>query len=80
MAVVVNVPTTRVLIALHRISRALALIAGENFVRPDHVKQAAPAVLRHRVILTPQARLAGTKTDEVIGAILQTIDAPIYEG
>ncbi|MBI1785191.1 MoxR family ATPase [Candidatus Sumerlaeota bacterium] len=70
----------RASIALHRISRALALIAGENFVRPDHVKQAAPAVLRHRVILTPQARLAGTKTDEVIGAILQTIDAPIYEG
>ncbi|MBI1785195.1 hypothetical protein HYR69_08625 [Candidatus Sumerlaeota bacterium] len=49
MAVVVNVPSTRASIALHRISRA-------------------------------QERLAGTKTDEVIGAILQAIDTPIYEG
>lgn len=70
----------RASIGLHHIARALAFIEGEGFVRPDHVKRAAPAVLRHRLILTPQARLGGTEPDDVIAAILDTIEAPIYDG
>lgn len=69
----------RASIALHRMARAIALIQGESFVRPDHVKQAAPAVLRHRIILTPQSRLAGATRDEIIAIILSIVDAPVYE-
>lgn len=70
----------RASIGLHHLSRALAFIDGEAFVRPDHVKRAAPAVLRHRLILTPQARLGGTQVDEVIQTILDSIEVPIYAG
>ncbi len=70
----------RASLALHRLSRALALMNGENFVRPDHVKRAAPAVLRHRLILNPQARLSGLKSDDVIAKILESVEAPIYNG
>jgi MoxR-like ATPase len=70
----------RASLALHRVSRALALIEGEPFIRPDHVKRAAPPVLRHRLILNPQARLAGTEPDEVIRSILEAVEVPIYTG
>jgi MoxR-like ATPase len=69
----------RASIAMHRMGRALALIEGEQFVRPDHVKRVAPAVLRHRIILTPQARLAGASADEIIRRLLDSIEAPVYE-
>ncbi len=67
-------------IGLHHLARALALMDNEVFVRPDHVKAAAPAVLRHRLVLTPQARLGGTRPDEVIAEILHSVEAPIHVG
>jgi MoxR-like ATPase len=70
----------RASLGLHRMARALASIHGAGFVRPDHVKQAAPAVMRHRIILTPQARLAGMTTDQVIEAILNNTEAPLHLG
>ena len=70
----------RASLALHHLARALAFVNGSRFVLPDHVKAAAPAVLRHRLILTPQARLAGTRPDTIIQSILEDIPAPIYDG
>lgn len=70
----------RASIGLHHLSRALALIEGEPFVRPDHVKRVAPAVLRHRVILTPQARLGGAEAEDVVASILDSVEVPIHAG
>lgn len=70
----------RASIALERICRALAFIAGRDYVSPDEVKFAAAPVLRHRLILTPQARLAGSRADEIIDAILAEVPAPIHGG
>lgn len=70
----------RASLALHHLARAVAFVRGANFVLPDHVKAAAPAVLRHRLILTPQARLANTRPDTIIQSILEDIPAPIHDG
>lgn len=70
----------RASIAVYRVARALALIEGRDFVRPDEVKVVAPAVLRHRVILTPQARLAGVRAEEIIRGVIESTPVPIYEG
>jgi MoxR-like ATPase len=70
----------RASIGLHHLCRAWALIHGEPFVRPDHVKAVAPAVLRHRIILTPEARLGGVRPDDVIAELLRTVEAPIHVG
>jgi MoxR-like ATPase len=70
----------RASLGLHHLSRALALVQGVAHVQPDHVKLAAPAVLRHRLLLTPQARLAGVQPDGVIMELLDQVDAPIYAG
>ncbi|MCE5227970.1 MoxR family ATPase [bacterium] len=68
----------RASIGLHRLARTLAYVQENEYVLPDHVKLAAPAVLRHRLMLTPQSRLAGLKPDQIIDSILDRVEVPIY--
>jgi len=70
----------RASLGLHHLARALAFIRGSSYVRPDHVKQAAPAVLRHRLMLAPEARLAGMEPDQIIESLLERIEVPLYVG
>ena len=46
------------------------------FVVPDDVKGFAPAVLRHRLVLSPDAELEGTTSDDVIIGILNEAPVP----
>jgi len=66
----------RAAVALFRIARAAALVAGRDFVTPDDVKQHALPVLRHRVLLSPELQVEGRSTDDVISAILTRVPAP----
>ncbi len=67
-------------IALLKTARALALMEGRAFVIPDDAKRLAPAALRHRITLTPEAEVEGRSADEVIGEILQSVTAPVRDG
>ncbi len=66
----------RAAVALFRIARASALVAGRDFATPDDVKQHALPVLRHRVLLSPELQVEGRSTDDVITAILARVPAP----
>jgi len=57
-------------------ARARAALDGRDFVIPDDVKALAPAILRHRVILSPAAEINGRKVEEIVTAIIETIEAP----
>lgn len=70
----------RASLAIHHTARALAYILGDRFIRPDHVQAVARPVLRHRLILTPQSRLAGVQADEIVESVLDRVDVPIYTG
>ena len=63
-------------VALFLASRAEALLSGRDFVTPDDVKQLAAPVLRHRVMLTPEAEVEGQRVDDRLRALLQTLPAP----
>jgi MoxR-like ATPase len=63
-------------VALFLASRAEAFLSGRDFVTPDDVKALAPAVLRHRVVLTPEAEVEGQTVDERLAGLLNTIPAP----
>jgi MoxR-like ATPase len=45
-------------------------------VTPEDVQYLAPAVLRHRILLTPEREMEGTTPDEVVKLILQQIEVP----
>ena len=63
-------------IALVRAARASALLAGRDFATPDDIKQFALPVLRHRVLLAPDAQLEGRRVDDLLAALLDSVDAP----
>jgi MoxR-like ATPase len=67
---------SRAAIALVRAARAAALLNARDFVTPDDIKQYALPVLRHRVLLSPDAQLEGRRVDELLAALLDSVEAP----
>jgi MoxR-like ATPase len=57
-------------------ARTLAACHGRNFVIPDDVKQIAPWVLRHRLLLRPEAEIEGVTADQVVREILESVEVP----
>jgi MoxR-like ATPase len=66
----------RASIGLVTVARARALWEGRDFVIPDDVKLYAHAVLRHRLVLQPDAELEGTSADQCVDAILAEVPVP----
>jgi MoxR-like ATPase len=66
----------RASIALAVGSRALALVRGRSFVTPEDVKELAPTVLRHRLVLTYEAEAEGATVEEIIERILLAVEVP----
>jgi MoxR-like ATPase len=60
-------------LALQRAARALAASFGRSFVIPDDVKRVMPAVIEHRLVLTPDAQLRGASAAEVVRAVLGSV-------
>jgi MoxR-like ATPase len=60
----------RASIRLGAVARAHAAMSGRDFVIPDDVKELAAAVLAHRLVLTPEARLRGETPGAVVESIL----------
>lgn len=57
-------------------SKALAALQGRAFVTPDDIKRVSFPVLRHRIILRPEAEIEGLAADTVIRLILDGIEIP----
>ena len=66
----------RAAVGLATAARALAAMNGRDYLLPDDVKAAAVPVLRHRLLLKPDAELEGMTTDQVIGQVLNSVEIP----
>ncbi len=66
----------RATLNLARAARASAFLGGRGYVTPQDVKDVAPEVLRHRVILTYEAEAQETSSDDVVAAILAEVPVP----
>ena len=66
----------RASVALFRVARAAALLAGRDFATPDDVKGLAFPVLRHRVTVAPEVEVEGRSSDDVLQALLLRVAAP----
>ena len=67
----------RATMALYHTCQALAAIRGRDFVIPDDVKEMAPPVLTHRLIVNPQTRLHGRGPEEIVREIVNTVPVPV---
>ena len=66
----------RAAISLMVVARAVAALDARDYIIPDDVKTAAPPVLRHRVVLKPEADLEGLTSDLIIADILKAVEVP----
>jgi MoxR-like ATPase len=66
----------RASVALLAAAKALAAVGGKTYVTPDEVKAVAHPVLRHRVILKPEAEIEGVTADRVVDDILGQVPVP----
>jgi MoxR-like ATPase len=66
----------RASIALAVGTRALALVRGRAYVTPEDVKELAPMVLRHRMVLTYEAEAEGVTVEEVVDRMLLAVEVP----
>lgn len=67
----------RATMALYRTCQARAAINGRDFVIPDDVKEMAPPVLTHRLVVNPQTRLRGRVPKDVVREIVDTVPVPV---
>ncbi len=68
--------STRGALALTKAARVAAGLRGADFVAPDDVKEVAAWVMPHRLVLTPEAALEGTRDVEVVRAVLADTPVP----
>lgn len=66
----------RAAISLMVVARAMAAIDARDYILPDDVKTAAPPVLRHRIVLKPEADLEGLTPDLIIADVLKAVQVP----
>ena len=66
----------RASLALQRLSQALALIDGEGFVTPDHVREMVVPALAHRVTLDSHSQFAGLSSSEAVKQTLKEVALP----
>ncbi len=66
----------RAALALVVAAQGSAFLDGRTFATPDDVKDVAPLVLAHRLIVRPEAELDGTTGDDVVKRVLAAVRAP----
>jgi MoxR-like ATPase len=69
----------RAALALHAAVQARAVLSGRAFALPDDVKELAEPVLAHRLFLTADARLRGQTPEDVVAALLESVDVPVED-
>jgi len=66
----------RATIGLDRAARAHAWLAGRAYVSPEDIQAIAPDVLRHRLLLSYQARADGIGADDILARLLARVPVP----
>ena len=66
-------------IALMKMAQAWAVINQRDYIIPDDIKEIAPAVLAHRVIIKSKSRLRGVNKDKIIEEIIKRTEVPVID-
>jgi MoxR-like ATPase len=68
--------SSRAAVHLLQAAKVRALMSGRNFVSPDDVKRVCRPVLRHRLMLQPDAYVEGFTTDDMLSTVLERVEVP----
>src|SRR5512136_1743239 len=68
--------STRAALGLAVAAQALALLRGRGYAIPEDVKEVAPAVLRHRLILSLEAQAEEVNVEDLVRELLLAVEVP----
>ncbi len=63
-------------VALLEASKVTAAFRGRSFVTPDDVKSRVRPILRHRIIMRPEAEIEGVQPDRLLDALVSRVEVP----
>lgn len=66
----------RASLALMKVSQALSLFEGRDFVLPETIQAVAADVIAHRLVLEPEARYSGVTARSIVAGLLESIPVP----
>ena len=66
----------RAAVSLMQFAKAIAAIDDRIYIVPDDVKQAVLPVLRHRIVIKPEADLEGVTPDQVLQDVIRGVEVP----
>jgi MoxR-like ATPase len=66
----------RAALSIMRVAQAAAAFDGRDYLVPDDVKRAVQPVLRHRILLKPEAELEGFDADRVLADVVAAVPVP----
>jgi MoxR-like ATPase len=66
----------RAAVALLAAAKAMAAIRGKDYVTPDDIKEVARPILRHRLVVRPEAEIEGLTPDRVVDDLLARVPVP----
>jgi MoxR-like ATPase len=66
----------RASLALYRMAQAMAFLDESEYVLPDAIKNLVKPVLRHRLIIKPQARVGGVSADQILDDVIRETPVP----
>ncbi|MBB5350172.1 MoxR-like ATPase [Haloferula luteola] len=66
----------RASLALMRMAQAVSIFEGRDYIIPETVRDLAPDVIAHRLVIEPEARLSGSDARTLVGTLLAEIPSP----
>jgi MoxR-like ATPase len=67
----------RASLALMKVSQALAIFEGLDYVSPELIQSAAADVIAHRMVLAPEAKYSGASTRRVVADLIENTPVPV---
>ena len=67
----------RASLALMKVSQALAVFEGRDFVSPELIQSVAADVIAHRLVLAPEAKYSGASTRQIVADLIESTPVPV---
>jgi len=67
----------RASLALMKVSQALAVFEGLDYVPPELIQSVAADVIAHRMQLAPEAKYSGTSTRQIVAELIEGTPVPV---
>lgn len=67
----------RASLALMKVSQALAVFEGKDFVSPESIQSVAADVIAHRLVLAPEAKYSGSSARQIVADLIESTPVPV---